>query len=110
MHLSIIRCVAPELARLFFLSLTIALDNQLVQHTCTFDVQRGVSCRPFVRTFLRLANGSFEEVTPSVNQGGRLPGGRVGVAEAMYVADRRRSRMPAAWLTALTICSNISLV
>lgn len=42
-----------------------------------------VKCKPFVRTFLELVNGSFKEVTYEVNEGGRLPGGQRGVDESM---------------------------
>ncbi|GAA5853769.1 hypothetical protein JCM8547_007442 [Rhodosporidiobolus lusitaniae] len=46
---------------------------QLSQYICRYDAeQRAVSCQPFVRTFLQQGR-AFTEVTPSVNQGGRLP-------------------------------------
>ncbi|KAM0791053.1 hypothetical protein ACM66B_004347 [Microbotryomycetes sp. NB124-2] len=83
---------------------------QLTQWTCTFDQRSGhVACKPFVRTFIEKVNmasqaptkhafagqraadlneiepgARLQEVTQHVNQGGRLPLGRMGVDEAMY--------------------------
>ncbi|BGP19166.1 hypothetical protein JCM10213_006488 [Rhodosporidiobolus nylandii] len=47
---------------------------QLSQYVCQYDaVQRSVTCSPYVRTFLKAANGTMTEVSTSVNRGGRFP-------------------------------------
>ncbi|GAA5965445.1 hypothetical protein JCM3765_002384 [Sporobolomyces pararoseus] len=46
---------------------------QTAQYVCSFNSRDGsVACKPFVRTFLKTGQ-SMTEITPVVNQGGRLP-------------------------------------
>ncbi|BGP26876.1 hypothetical protein JCM10295v2_005838 [Rhodotorula toruloides] len=54
---------------------------QIAQYTCVYNaVERTVACKPFVRTFVRMANEqAMTEVTPTVNAGGRLPRGPLAV-------------------------------
>lgn len=47
---------------------------QIAQYTCVYDaLHRTVQCKPFVRTFMKQANGLMSEVTPFVNAGHSLP-------------------------------------
>ncbi|POY76443.1 hypothetical protein BMF94_0643 [Rhodotorula taiwanensis] len=47
---------------------------QIAQYTCVYDaLYRTVQCKPFVRTFMKQANGLMSEVTPFLNAGGPLP-------------------------------------
>ncbi|GAA6010242.1 hypothetical protein JCM11491_005407 [Sporobolomyces phaffii] len=46
---------------------------QTAQYTCLYNARDGtIACKPFVRTFLKTSR-SMTEVTPIVNEGGRLP-------------------------------------
>ncbi|GAA6025651.1 hypothetical protein JCM10207_008924 [Rhodosporidiobolus poonsookiae] len=46
---------------------------QLAQYVCQYNAElRSVTCQPFVRTFMTQGH-ALVEVTPHVNQGGRLP-------------------------------------
>lgn len=48
--------------------------TQIAQYTCVYDaLHRTVQCKPFVRTFVKQANGLLSEVTPFVNAGRSLP-------------------------------------
>lgn len=63
------------------------LFRQIAQYTCQYDAKlKSVQCLPFVRTFLETGR-TLSEVTPSVNQGGRLPvaEGFKGLTEPLYV-------------------------
>ncbi|GAA5862419.1 hypothetical protein JCM3774_002510 [Rhodotorula dairenensis] len=47
---------------------------QIAQYTCVYDaLHRTVQCKPFVRTFVKQADGLLSEVTPFVNAGRALP-------------------------------------
>ncbi|GAA5985072.1 hypothetical protein JCM10908_002512 [Rhodotorula pacifica] len=47
---------------------------QIAQYTCIYDaLHRTVQCKPFVRTFMKQANGLMSEVTTFVNAGRAVP-------------------------------------
>ncbi|GAA5972579.1 hypothetical protein JCM11641_001908 [Rhodosporidiobolus odoratus] len=73
---------------------------QLSQFVCQYNaVERTVDCKPFVRTFLLNANKTMLEVTPTVNQGGRLPVSvdwrENGTSEPLVIPIGRSSPPPA---------------
>lgn len=54
--------------------------KQIAQYTCIYDaLYRTVDCKPFVRTFMKQANGLMSEVTTFVNAGSSLPRGGLPV-------------------------------
>ncbi|GAA6038269.1 hypothetical protein JCM8097_003913 [Rhodosporidiobolus ruineniae] len=57
----------------------------LTQYVCQYNAeQRAVTCQPFVRSFVAKGR-NLVEITPHVNQGGRLPEGVEATTEPLVV-------------------------